>query len=84
MLNSPVVLGRIHQNNPGSRVATLLSQTSDPQAIISDLFLNTLSRPPTDQEIALYLPLFQQSGNRVAAENLQWVLLNKVDFLFNY
>jgi len=84
MLNSPVVLGRIHQNNPGSRVATLLSQTSDPQTIIWDLFMNTLSRPPTDQEIALYTPLFQQSGNRVAAENVQWVLLNKVDFLFNY
>ena len=24
------------------------------------------------------------AGNQVAAENLQWVLLNKVDFLFNY
>jgi hypothetical protein len=84
MLNSPVVLGRIHQNNQGSRVATILSQTADPQTILWDLFMNTLSRPPTDQEIALYTPLFPQSGNRVAAENLQWVLLNKVDFLFNY
>ena len=84
MLNSPVVLGRIHQNNQGSHVATLLSQTSDSQTILRDLFLNTLSRPPTDQEIALYAPTFQQSGNQVAAENLQWVLLNKVDFLFNY
>jgi hypothetical protein len=84
MLNSPVVLGRIHRTNQGSRVATLLSQTADPQAIIWDLFLNTLSRPPTDQEIALYIPTFQQSGNQVAAENLQWVLLNKIDFLFNY
>ena len=84
MLNSPVVLGRIHQNNQGSRVATLLSQTADPQTILWDLFMNTLSRPPTDQEIALYTPMFQQSGNQVAAENVQWVLLNKVDFLFNY
>jgi hypothetical protein len=84
MLNSSVVLGRIHQNNQGSRVATLLSQTSDSQAIIRDLFLNTLSRPPTDQEVALFTPIFQQSGNQVAAENLQWVLLNKIDFLFNY
>src|SRR5262245_59424413 len=84
MLNSPVVLSRIHQNNQGSRVATLLSQTADPQTIIWDLFMNTLSRPPTDQEIALYTPTFQQQGTRVAAENLQWVLLNKVDFLFNY
>jgi hypothetical protein len=84
MLNSPVVLGRIHQNNQGSRVATLLSQTSDPQTILRDLFMNTLSRPPTEQEIALYAPAFQQLGTRAAAENIQWVLLNKVDFLFNY
>jgi hypothetical protein len=84
MLNSPVVLSRIHQNNQSSRVATLLSQTADTQAILRDLFLNTLSRPPTDQEIALFTPMFQQSGNRITAENVQWVLLNKVDFLFNY
>jgi hypothetical protein len=84
MLNSPVLLNRIHQSNQGSHVAILLSQTSDAQTIISDLFLNTLSRPPTEQETALYTPIFQQLGNQVAAENLQWVLLNKVDFLFNY
>jgi hypothetical protein len=84
MLNSPVLLSRIHQNNQGSHVATLLSQTSDSQTILCDLFLNTLSRQPTDQEIALFTPMFQQQGNRAAAENLQWLLLNKVDFLFNY
>ena len=84
MLNSPVLLYRIHQNNPGSHVATLLSQTADPQTILWDIYLNTLSRPPTDQEIALFTPMFQQQGNRAAAENLQWLLLNKVDFLFNY
>jgi hypothetical protein len=84
LLNSPVLLSRIHQNNQGSHVSTLLSQTSDPQTVLWDLFLNTLSRPPTSQEIALFTPMFQQQGNRAAAENLQWLLLNKVDFLFNY
>jgi len=84
MLNSPVLLARIHQNNQGSEVATLLSQTSNPQTLLWALYLETLSRPPTNQEIALFTPMFQQQGNRVAAENLQWLLLNKVDFLFNY
>jgi hypothetical protein len=84
MLNSPVLLTRIHQTDQGSRVATLLSQTADVPTIIRDLFLNTLSRPPSDQEIALFTPWFQQSGTQVAAEDLQWVLLNKVDLLFNY
>jgi hypothetical protein len=84
MLNSPVLLDRIHMKDQGSHVAILLSQTTEVPTIIGDLFLNTLSRPPTAQEIALFTPWFQQSGTQVAAEDLQWVLLNKVDFLFNY
>jgi hypothetical protein len=46
--------------------------------------MNTLSRPPSNDEINLFTPMFQQQGNRVAAEGLQWMLLNKMDFLFNY
>src|SRR2546426_12065404 len=84
MLNSPFVLTRIHQNNQGSHVAAVLAQTADPGIIIWDLFATTLSRPPSDTEMALFGRIFQQQGNRVAAENLQWVLLNKADFLFNY
>src|SRR5213593_1374275 len=84
MLNSSFVLTRIHQNNPGSHVAALLVQTTDPGTIIWDLFATTLSRPPSDAEMALFGRIFQQQGNRVAAANLQWVLLNKADFLFNY
>jgi hypothetical protein len=83
LMNSPFVMSRIHQNNQGSRVQGLLSQNADAQTIIEQLFLNTLSRPPTSQELALFTPAFQQ-GNRPAAEGLQWILLNKLDFLFNY
>jgi hypothetical protein len=84
MLNSTILLSRIHQNNQGSHVSTLLAQTSDPQTVLWDLFLNTLSRAPTSQEISFFTPMFQQQGNKTAAENLQWLLLNKLDFLFNY
>jgi hypothetical protein len=84
MLNSSVIQTRIHQANQGSHVATLLSETDSVGTIIWDLFLTTLNRGPTDQEVTVFLPVFQQQGNRAAAENLQWVLLNKLDFLFNY
>lgn len=84
MLNSSFLETRIHQNNQGSHVATLLSETNVTGTIIWDLFLTTLSRGPTDQEVSVFLPMFQQLGNRTAAENLQWVLLNKLDFVFNY
>src|SRR5207244_259155 len=84
MLNSPIILSRIHQNNQGSHVAALLVQTVDPGTIIYNLFATTLHRPPSDREMAMFIPIFQQQGNRVAAEKLQWILLKKVDFLFNY
>jgi hypothetical protein len=84
MMNNTFLTTRIHQNNAGSRVQTLLGQNSNAQTIISELFLNTLSRPPSADEINLFTPIFQQQGNRAAAESLQWLLLNKMDFLFNY
>jgi len=84
MLNNAFVEGRVHQNNAGSRVQTLLTQNASVQTIIRELFLNTLSRQPSDSEIALFTPIFQQQGTRLAAEGLQWTLLNKMDFLFNY
>lgn len=84
LMNSGFVMQRIHQNNQGSRVGELLRQNADAQTIIQRLFLNTLSRPATSQEVGLFTAVFQQLGNRVGAESLQWVLLNKLDFLFNY
>jgi hypothetical protein len=84
LMNSNVVMSRIHQINTGSQVQTLLSQNASPQTIIDQLYLNTLSRHPSSDEVAYLTPLFQQQGTRAAAENLQWVLINKMDFLFNY
>ncbi len=84
LMNDPFVMSRIHQANQGSRVATLLAQTSDATTIITQLYLSTLSRRPTAAELSSLSPAFQQSSARVAAENLQWVLLNRLDFLFNY
>jgi Protein of unknown function (DUF1549)/Protein of unknown function (DUF1553) len=84
MMNNTFVMTRIHQNNAGSTVATLLAQTTDVQNIIRQLYLNSLSRQPRADEIAAVTPLFQQLGTRVGAESLQWMLLNKLDFIFNY
>ena len=83
-MNNTFVENRIHQANPGSRVQVLLSQNASVPAIIRDLYMNTLSRPPSNGEVEYFTFIFKQQGNRVAAENLQWVLLNKMDFLFNY
>jgi len=84
LMNNTFVMTRIHQNNAGSRVAAVLAQTTDVPSIIRQLYMNTLSRQPRPDEIATLTPMFQQQGTRVAAESLQWILLNKLDFIFNY
>lgn len=61
------------------------------EQIITELYLNTLSRYPAQREIGKLLPYFTPSGTETAArakqlavEGVQWALLNKVDFIFNY
>lgn len=54
------------------------------EQIITQLYLNTLSRYPTQKEIGKITPYFTSMGKQGAIESLQWVLLNKVDFIFNY
>jgi hypothetical protein len=96
VMNNAFVNNRIHQINVGSRVRTLLAASTNPAVLIQQLYLNTLSRQATDQEMSSHLTTFQQqmtlptgvpgsvAGYRIPAENLQWVLLNRVQFLFNY
>jgi Protein of unknown function (DUF1549)/Protein of unknown function (DUF1553) len=84
MMNNAFINTRIHQANAGSRVQTLLAQSVIPEVIVRQLVMNTLSRPATADEVAVFTGMFQLQGNKAAAENLQWVLLNKMDFLFNY
>jgi hypothetical protein len=85
LMNHSFVMTRIHQNNAGSTVARLLADTSlTSQQIITQLYLNTLSRNPSQSELDALLPLFTSSSKQDATEAIQWALLNKVDFIFNY
>jgi hypothetical protein len=95
-MNGALIQVRMHQSNTGangttpSRVRTLLTQyPTDPTSLIRQLYLNTLSRPATDEEVQSMLTTFQQNrtqstGYQNPTEDLQWVLLNRVQFLFNY
>jgi hypothetical protein len=85
LMNNSFVMGRIHRNNAGSLVARLFANTAlTNEQIITELYLNTLSRRPTAEEINKLTPYFTSSGKQQAMESIQWVLLNKVDFIFNY
>lgn len=52
--------------------------------LVTELTLRTLSRMPTAQERTKLTPYFTRLSRQAATESLQWALLNKVDFLFNY
>lgn len=54
------------------------------EQIVTQLYLNTLSRYPRQSEMAKILPYFSSMTKQAAVESVQWVLLNKVDFIFNY
>lgn len=95
MMNNGVVTGRTGQGNritgvPNtpeipSTVRKLLADTTlSNEQIVQKLYLTTLSRYPTDAEKAKLMPYYTSMGKQAATESIQWVLLNKVDFLFNY
>lgn len=85
LMNNSFVMGRIHQNNAGSLVARLLADASlTPTQITTQLYLNTLARNPVQSELDALTPLFTSMSRRQATEAVQWALLNKMDFIFNY
>ncbi|MBS1787987.1 MAG: DUF1549 domain-containing protein [Acidobacteria bacterium] len=85
LMNNTFVMSRIHQNNANSTVAKLLADTSlSNQQIVTQLFLNSLSRNPSQSELDALLPLYSSNTKRDATEGIQWALLNKMDFIFNY
>ncbi len=85
LMNNSFVMGKIHQANAGSTVAKILANTTlSTEAIINQLYLTTLSRKPTTDEVNILIPMFSSLGRKEATESLQWTLLNKVDFIYNY
>ncbi|MDX1983945.1 MAG: DUF1553 domain-containing protein [Bryobacteraceae bacterium] len=84
MMNSPMVKEKIRAA-PGSYLGGLLAQQPalGDDEIIGRLFLRFLVRPPLEKEMAMARGLLTR--NRTGGfEDLQWLLLNKVDFIFNY
>jgi Protein of unknown function (DUF1549)/Protein of unknown function (DUF1553) len=82
LMQSPVVTERVAADQD-SRLQKLLRSESDDLRIIDDIFLSTLARSPSGEEIQLALAALAK--NRVeGAQNLQWALINLAEFFFNY
>ena len=66
-----------------NRVHEIDSSAASDEEAIRRVFLATLSRDPSDSEQALMMQ--RRSGPRYQwLSDLQWALLNKLDFAFNY
>ncbi len=88
MLNDATVTNRIKSTAPTSAVHALVAANASPSQIVTTLYLGTLSRNPTASELAQGVALFANPPNgetkAQVAEDLQFALLNKLDFLFNH
>lgn len=82
LMRSPVVNDRVLAQKD-SRVQRLLDSYKDDGKVAEELFVATLSRQPSAEERALAVAVMEK--NRVeGAQNVQWALLNLVEFLYNF
>lgn len=89
LMNDPFVMTRIRAMGAGANASLLAkSLTMADEQLVNNLWLNVLSRYPTDAEKQAALTALSSAQNtsirQQKAENLLWSLYNKVDFIFNY
>ncbi|HYK03926.1 MAG TPA: DUF1549 domain-containing protein [Thermoanaerobaculia bacterium] len=82
LMNDTVITTRVKRAN-NSTVQKVLAASSDPATITDQLYLATLSRHPTAQERQIATDYLRAGTLSERAEDLQYVLLNSLEFLFN-
>jgi uncharacterized protein DUF1549/uncharacterized protein DUF1553 len=83
LLNNTIVTTRVKRTNANSTVAKVLASTSDPSSIVDQLYLATLSRYPSQTEKALAINYLNSGTLGQRAEDLQFALVNQLEFLFD-
>lgn len=83
VLNDRIVTDRIKSTAAGSTVATTLQATHDPASIVDTLYVTTLSRFPSPTERVKAINYLKSGDLTKKTEDLQFALLNKLEFLFN-
>jgi hypothetical protein len=85
LMNDNFVLARSRATPATSLLGRNISLPDD--QLVQTLFLNVLSRYPTEAESAAAVAQLRSGGATLRtqrAQNLLWALYNKVDFIFNY
>jgi hypothetical protein len=83
LMNAPEIMDKIRSRRGTAR--RLADSDKTPRVIIDELYLETLSRFPSDKERAVMLQAFTESGDdrRAAVEDVLWALLNTKEFIYN-
>jgi len=82
MMKSPIVTDRVKSEGT-TRVANLFKAGKSDDEIIEELFLSSLSRWPTASEVEVAKRLLVPD-RKTGAEDIQWALLNSVEFVVNH
>ena len=82
MMNDNSVNFRTFTGKP-DRVAWLLSQSMSDTDCINNMFMAALSRYPTSDEMQVIMQ-YRHGTRDQWMTDIQWALLNKLDFLFNH
>jgi hypothetical protein len=80
MMNSNEVAGALNAKKSGL-IRMLLEDIPQDEDLVAELYLRMLSRPPTEDELAVARDYAKETGNRAeAAEDLAWALMNSAEF----
>lgn len=67
------------------RLAQLVKKVADNRQVVGELYLSTICRPPTEEEMQKALAYVDKAGERNAGfEDLLWSLINLREFVFNH
>jgi hypothetical protein len=81
MMNSQQIAAGMNGSRAGSFLGKLLVDESDDEAVAVELYLRTLSREPTADELSTCLAHVKSSGSRSEGfEDVLWALLNSAEF----
>jgi hypothetical protein len=70
--------------SPTGRLTKLLAKQPDNGRVIEQLYLSTLSRPPTDEERDVITGLLQDGDRDESLQDVFWALLNSKEFAFQH
>ncbi len=82
LMNGPAISRGLAGNQPNTALGKLLKETDDDRGVVEELYLRSLGREPSDEEVKTCLDYVGKVGKRAEAfEDVLWALVNSTEFL---